>query len=225
MIFTRELLFLHVPKTGGMSVTNFLLEALPRPLYYTHPGDDPALTAAGVVQIKGIRHETLAEAVGVVGRQGLRLEDFAVIVAVLRNPYEMEVSRFAYLQKGHPWDAGPNQQLALAGNFEEFAIHSRDHGGPRRPIQAYFELDGAPPARLRVLRNERLESDLEEALRLAGLERSVQLPRRNVSRHDDFRRYYTPAAEEAAYRRYRWVFDQGFYPRMRLGPAGEWVAG
>jgi hypothetical protein len=31
------MLFVHVPKTGGMSTAEYLLTVLPRPVYYTGP--------------------------------------------------------------------------------------------------------------------------------------------------------------------------------------------
>jgi len=45
------------------------------------------------------------------------------------------------------------------------------------------------------------------------------VPRINQSRRGDYRSYYTPQAEEAVYGRYRWVFDEGFYPRLDFAPA------
>jgi hypothetical protein len=44
----------------------------------------------------------------------------------------------------------------------------------------------------------------------------LDLPHHNQSRHGDFRSYYTPAAEESVYRRYKWVFDNNFYERLDL---------
>ena len=61
MLFNKDLLFLHVPKTGG-TTTQYLLDALPPPVCYAHPfpGDEPV--PPGVVQVAGTRHESLAEA-------------------------------------------------------------------------------------------------------------------------------------------------------------------
>jgi len=141
VILGSRVLFVHVPKTGGMAVTRYLLAALPRPVWYSHPDRDPTLDE-GVVQVKGIRHETLAEAHAIAARLGIDAARLPLLIGVLRNPYALEVSRFAYLQKGHAWDAGVNQDLALAGDFTAFATQSTDHGGSERPIEAYFEIDG-----------------------------------------------------------------------------------
>jgi hypothetical protein len=211
MIFNRNLLFVHVPKAGGMTITSHLLEVLPRPIYYSVPEGHSRVTGPGVIHIPGYRHENLAEARVVVARHGFDILRFPTILAAIRNPYALEVSRYAYLQKGHPWDAGHNQRLAMEECFERFAVGSVDHA---RPIQTYFELDGQIPPNLRVLRCERLAEDLRDTLRQVGIESRDAPPRENESSHGAYEGYYTRVAEEAVYRRYRWVFERGFYSRF-----------
>ncbi len=215
MILGRRVLFVHVPKTGGMAVTRYLLAALPRPLWYTHPDRDHTLDES-VIQLNGIRHETLAESFAIAATQGIDAACLPLLIGVLRNPYALEVSRFAYLQKGHAWDAGPNQDLALAGDFTAFATQSTDHGGSERPIESYFEIDGRIPPTMRILRQESLHDDLPRALCDAGIEvpATATLAEENESRHGPWRDYYTRAAAEAVNARYRWVFDRGFYERL-----------
>ncbi len=168
----------------------------------------------GVVHIEGRRHESLAEAKEVVARYGFELAKFPLILAGLRNPYALEVSRYSYLQSRRPGEGGRNQNLALRTSFETFAVESTDHRGEVNSIRSYFEIDGRMPPNLRILRCESLEDDLRGALTPLGIVSAAPLQRLNTSRHDPFESYYTPAAEEAVFRRYRWVFDQGFYPRM-----------
>jgi hypothetical protein len=214
MIFCRDVLFVHVPKTGGMALTTHLLHVLPRPIYYSLPKAHSLITDPGVILIPGVRHENLAEARELVGRYGYDINRFPLILAAVRNPYALEVSRYAYLQKGHPWDRGHNQRLAMEEDFETFAVESFDHGGDARPIQSYFELEGRTPPNLRVLRTERLADDLRDSLASVGIAAHGPLPRENDSSHGPWERYYTRAAEEAVYDRYRWVFDRGFYSRI-----------
>jgi len=195
-----------------MSVTRFLLDVLPRPVYYTLPSPDDRISDAGVVQVPGKRHESLAEAREVLRRFGFDITNMPLILAVLRNPYAMEVSRYAYLQNGYTWDAGHNQDLALNESFETFALKSVDHA--HVPLQEFFLLDGSLPGNMLILRTERLEEDLWTALQNTETRLDAQLPMVNSSRHDAYTVYYTEVAEEAVYERYRWVFDQGFYQRM-----------
>ncbi len=214
MIFCKDVLFIHVPKTGGISLTKYLLEVLPRPVYYAYPIVEHKPVDNGIVQIPGVRHETLEEAKEVLREYGFDLFKIPLILAVMRNPYSLEVSRYAYLQKGHSVDKGHNQQLALTRSFETFAIESNDHGGPLRPLESYFSLEGKIPRNLSIIKFENLAEGVREALRRVGIEKTVDLPQINPSRHDHFLSYYTKDAEEAVYRKYKWVFDNGFYERL-----------
>ena len=214
MLFNRDVIFIHVPKTGGMSVTHYLLETLPPPIYYFHPTVDGDTSDRGIVQVHGLRHETLAEAESIVREYGYDLHEVPLVLAVLRNPYALEVSRYAYLRKGNPWDRGTNQQLAMNEDFETFAIESHDHGGTSRPLESYFLLNGQFPRNLHIAKLENLAEDLSEALRKVGIEKRADLTQVNISRHDRFESYYTRSAELAVYQRYKWVFDHGFYERI-----------
>lgn len=214
MIFCEKLLFLHVPKTGGISVTSVLLDILPRPVYYSAPSGHHGSPRDGVVFVPGIRHETLADAEEVLPTHGWRLEQFPIIVACLRNPYEIEVSRYSYLRKGHPWDRGLSQELALTGDFERFAADSPPHA--HRELEAYFLLRGSRPENLRIVRVEQLTTELTAVLREVGVDAKIRIPRMNRSRHRRYSHYYTPLAEEAVYRKYRWAFEAGGYERLRF---------
>ncbi len=223
MIFNKDVLFIHVPKTGGMAVSEVLLQALPKPLHYSHPHrPDPRLAARGIVEFPGSRHETAAMCREAMARHGYDIGAVKLVLAVVRDPYEIEVSRFAYLQNGNAWDSGSNQELALDGDFEAFARASDDHGGGTVPIEEYFELDGERMPALRVLRQEDLAEDLRAALASVGIDGGPALRRLNTSRHGAVHGYYTPGAEEAVFRRYRWIFEHGYYSRLDPGmlPAG-----
>jgi SAM-dependent methyltransferase len=222
MIFSKDILFLHVPKTGGMSVTSYLLDLLPPPVYYVRPPDlrEDFARRNGVVPIVGPRHGSLADAADLAREQGLALSDFKLLIAVLRNPYSLDVSLYHYLRTGHPWDEGPNQRLALTRDFATFAASSSFSGDiasplqSHRPLESYFYWEGEFPANLTIARFESLEADVKDALSSAGIATDLKFPWKNKSRHEDFSAYYTKEAEEAVYRKYKWVFDAGFYERM-----------
>jgi hypothetical protein len=214
MIFCKQLLFIHVPKTGGMSVTEYLLRTLPPPIYSTHPDCQEAYEADGVQHIPGLRHESMNEAKPLLRKYGFDISEIPLILAGLRNPYSLEVSRYAYLRMGHPWDKGVNQELALTADFTTFARESCDHTAGRTKLEDYFLLDGAFPSSLQVVRSENLSEEVAAALQKVDITASAEFPWVNRSSHGDFLRYYTREAEEAVYRRYQWIFDQGFYERL-----------
>lgn len=218
MIWNRDVLFIHVPKTGGMSISKRLLYALPRPVYYTNGDDEPAPgDPEGATHVGGLRHENLEQAREALRSRGVSLSRFRAILAVVRNPYQMEVSRYHYLRLDNPWDKGPAQKLALEGDFERFAIESPYLFSSTPHIERFFTVDGLVPPNLRLLRFETLQEDFDRAvdeLRLPSL--AGPLPRLNRTRHDHHRSYLTRGAEQAIYHRFRWLFDTGHYARARL---------
>src|SRR5204862_3166773 len=52
-------------------------------------------------RIAGTRHENLVQAAQVLAPLGRKLGDFEIVLALIRNPYDLEVSRFRYLRRGH----------------------------------------------------------------------------------------------------------------------------
>jgi hypothetical protein len=212
VLWNRQLLFIHVPKTGGMSITKHLMRWLPGPVYLAVPeGHEPRNPPQQVRVVAGRRHATLDQARDALAPYGLNLHDVPLITAVVRNPYDMEVSRFFYLRKGNPWDSGPDQELAMSGNFEEFAL-----GVARRSLrmERYYTIDGLTPSNLHLLRFERLQEDFGRLAALVDLPKTAgHLPRANATEHRRYREYMTQRAAEAVYRRYQWVFDSGLYER------------
>ena len=213
MIFCSDLLFLHVPRTAGMSMTRCLVEVLPRPTWYVRPPRRRPRPHApdGVVEVDGPRHATLVEAPAILQEHGYRLSDFPVLLVAIRNPYDLEVSRYAHLQKGLPHQRSRDRQLAMTVDFETFARESKPHAN--RPLEDYFVLDGAMPDNLNIVRFEDLTSHLTEVLSRIGIGTASLPDAINASSHDHFSSYYTPSAEEAVYHKYRWAFDSGFYER------------
>ena len=195
MIFSKDVLFIHVPKTGGMATTQYLLDVLPRPVYYTHPERDSRIVDPAI-QIPGSRHETLRDARDTLGLYRLAVEDFRLVLAAIRSPYGMEVSRYAYLQKGNPGDRDNYQDIAMTEDFETFALRTHSpHGGPHAPLQSYFLLDGKRPPNLRIVRAESLAQEVVSTLAEIGISGEAEFPVDNASHHDDFATYYTPQAE------------------------------
>ncbi len=215
MLFNQDLLFLHVPKTGGMAVTKKLLDVLPKPIYYGLPegAKNKAHNPPEVFATTNKRHGNLKDAREWVSEYGKTLADFRKIVATVRNPYAMEVSRYFYLRRGYAWDQGKAQKIALESDFETFAVNSPYFGRKTSQVEDYFLLDGITPRNLAVIKNEELYSDLKKVLAEVGVTLDNPITRVNHTKHQDFNQYITPKAEAAIYERYRWLFDTGFYQR------------
>ncbi len=219
MIWNAEVLFLHVPKTGGMSISDYLIRRLRGPVHYTAPEPDPSLPRG--IHHRGRRHETLADAAAYLSSSGIDIEDFKLILATMRNPYELEVSRYHYLRLANEWDQGTPQRIALENSFPEYLAQAGFFGsGPPR-FERYYELAGRIPPNMRILRFENLETDFLRHVNpfLRHSNREHRLPETNTTDHGDYRDYYDESAEAICHDRHRWIFDRGYFPR--LGRSGS----
>jgi hypothetical protein len=218
MLLTRDVLFVHAPKTAGMAVTEYLIANLPGAKIMTlPPGHERSLR--NVTVLPGRRHENLAEAVELMRKMGRSPSDLKLIHAVFRNPYELEVSRYHYYRLGHPWDRGRLQDLEMTGVFDRFCREALyPYIAAPLPIETYYTLDGVkPPANMRLLRQERLEGDLDAAVSEIAV-RHRRLKHVNVTEHAAWTHYITPANEPFIFDKYRWLFQ--FYERMQF-PSGS----
>lgn len=199
MIWNQDILFLHAPKTGGMSITAYFSDHLSN------------------YRITEKRHETLAEARSELASLGIALEAFQQIFVVLRNPYTLEISRFNYLRLGRPWDKGPDQELALSGDFKRYLREAPFFGHFPPRLDLYYHEDGRAPANLRVLRYERLEDEIRQHVAPFLRTANAPLPHENPTIAARFEEYYDSEAEEFCYLRHRWFFDTGLYSRRYNG--------
>lgn len=209
MIFSDEFLFIHVPKTAGMSITDGLLKCLNGPVYYAVQ-EGHARKKYGETILKGKRHQTLAKADSYFEEMGLehRLNKFRYIMTMVRNPYEMEVSRYHYLRKGNEWDKGKARDLAMTGDFAAFAAGSTWWFD----FKNYYTVEGKIPDNLYIIRFE----DFEQTMQLSFSEcfkKKFKVRKLNKSHNTNYRNYYTKELELMVYRKYQWIFDKGYYSR------------
>jgi hypothetical protein len=217
-IFSKDLLFLHVPKTGGTSVSQLLLSVLPRPVFYVHPTVFLKRTDPGVVHIAAISHHPLDRAEAIVRQHGFELDRFPAILAVIRNPYELAVSHYAFLRRPTAPTAQQSElaRLAIERDFSSFVVEAvaRRELNFMGRLHDFYHLRGAVPPNLRIVRFEHLAEGVGEVLRDIGVQHEAELLWLNRSTHDDYATYYDRAAENAVFAKQRWMFDEGFYGRM-----------
>ena len=219
MLFDDKLLFIHTPKCAGMAITTFLTANAPRGVTVTVPPGH-AESGSNVTVIGGTRHETLKEAAKRLAEIGRRLEDFELILSIIRNPYDLEVSHYHYKRLGHSWDVGKAQRLAMAGDFTQFAMKAPFYGRLPAGIEDWYEIEGKIPENLKIARFESLESDLHRLVgQLYPIKRGLE--KLNATTHESYKEYLSPEAEEAIYRKYSWLFDQNYYQRESVSPVGR----
>jgi hypothetical protein len=208
VLFNSDVLFIHVPKAAGMAVTQYLIDNLPGPTTLSvpagHAPPDPRLQV-----VEGTRHENLPEAVERLRTLNRSLDSFRLVLAVIRNPYALEVSRFHYYRLGRPWDRGLLYDLAATGDFDRFCREALyPYIRAPKPIETFYTIDGAMPSNMRLLRAEQLADDLASALGPP----KIPLERVNESRHQHWSEYITTQNEPYIFEKFRWLFQ--FYPRM-----------
>jgi hypothetical protein len=240
MLFGSKILFLHAPRTAGTSITQFLIDNIPERLTLLAPSPvaDRSIAVPAAVRIRtvlkqlllnipgaaqvdgalGIRHERLTQARDALAGFNRKLAQFDCIISVMRNPYDLEVSRYHFLRRGYlgvkGLSAGRAQDIALQGDFTQFANLAPFFGRMQSRIEDWFELNGKIPENLFPLRFETLAQDLERVIgQFYRIRRGLR--RLNASSHEHYKQYLTPAAEEAIYFKFRWLFDHGFYDREK----------
>ena len=196
LVFNNRVLALHVPKTGGNSLSVYLLQTLARPIVYQswHPRTE--IDHDGVTFIQGNPHASLRDAAMLARDYGIELSDFSVILVVLRNPYELEVSRYeSFRQQDHdPALSTRDHDLARTLDFPTYIkAFLAPNGVPRsRNLEQMVSIDGKIPANLRYIRFEHLVPETRMRLREAGIAADGDFPLLNQSIHAPAESYYTP---------------------------------
>ncbi|MBT4491842.1 MAG: hypothetical protein HOC70_01265 [Gammaproteobacteria bacterium] len=168
---------------------------------------------AGVTCIPGRRHETLCDAESFFSYRNMRLQNFEKIFSVMRNPYDLELSRYAYLRKNLPQDNGKAQEIALNNDYRGYLRKAPFFGMNPPRLDLYYHHNGIMPDNLVVLRFERLVEDIKCFLS-PYLGEGYKLPHVNSSAHDEYAKIYDEELEKLCFERNRWFFEKGFYPRI-----------
>ncbi len=220
LVFNNRVLALHVPKTGGNSLSVYLLQTLARPIVYQswHPRTE--IDHDAITFIQGNPHASLRDAATLTRNYGMELSDFIAILVVLRNPYELEVSRYeSFRQQAHdPALSTRDHDLARTLDFPSYIkAYLAPNGVPRsRNLEQLVSIDGKIPTNLRYIRFEHLVPETRLRLREAGIAADGDFPWLNRSLHASAESYYTSRAEEIVYQAHRWMFDQGLYERLPI---------
>lgn len=157
MIHTDSIAFIHFMKTGGMSMTRYLINVADGPVHafsdrtsHAHTRKMPlsADSAARLTCVDGPRHADMATALRLIRDNGLILPPRAVVM--IRHPVDLMLSFYKHLQKPHVWtqrgmtrDTLRGQvKVAVQNSFADFARQVRFYGLDDAGAAAYFQQPG-----------------------------------------------------------------------------------
>lgn len=204
--FNSQVLFVHNPKTAGTSLLAYLQAVLPGPVHL-----------AGVNEL-GTNHPPLSAALnyacGVTGRSPDR------VIAVIRNPFDREISMYRYFREvlanspgleGDLPDAAMRRRVmkAQALDFNPYLQSLQDEDGTVdiwRSRSFYQLAGGVPLESLKVLKFEKLADDLAEIFGRG----QPPLPHANASSGRSEARFDAQSIKfvQASY---DWIFKAGWY--------------
>lgn len=234
MLHSRDFAFIHVPKTGGMSVTRFLINAVEAPVTVFAPANAEAHCHAmaetpqaleKLSYVHGKRHETCEEACAQIEGHGLPVPPHAF--SVVRHPFDLMLSYYKHMRKPWIWkQRGMSAntlrdapKLAMELDFEEFCdacafYDMTDEDLTRYYCTACFET-------FEIVPMERLSSYL--SLRLPGIATLVPatLERKNAS----IESIHLDGRAEAMRQRLALAYPQIAEIHARAMAAGGWLNG
>lgn len=186
----QRALFVHVQKTGGITVEGFLLEHL-----------------EGAEKLKGLpgrKHARLGAAV----REHPEVADYWTF-GFVRNPwarmwswYSMIQQRRASAEAGDAWVTQRIERnrfwsgvLREIPDFEAFVLHGPDLF-PRMRVPQVNYLRTPTKRADHIGRTETLDADLRLVCGHLGIDPPAVVPHENTSRSGDYRAHFTPAMRD-----------------------------
>lgn len=212
MIYNEDFLFLHYPKTAGKSLTRFFIEAWKRPIEGLISrgqfSDLKDLDLTDVDLQAGRGHENFVQSSEILREKGKDIEKLRAIFVCIRNPYDLMVSNYFFMRQTYKNNRQKrNFELAATVPFEQYCVRCT-MASPER----WMTYRGKIFQTLRIVRFEQLTDDLRQYSTEFGFSMAY-VPHLNATNHKHYLSYITPAAEEAIYKHFRFMFDNGYYQR------------
>lgn len=234
-VWNDDVLFVHIPKTAGMSVRAYVRDNSPKDTAYQVSGRE------GLVDHVPIRDIPLWTE--------RAIDSFKLIVAVVRDPYEQQLSQWWHWRDGYArggrtlveYTAAIRPDLAswLLEPYAEYSTWYEAHLKPlhmgNRPAShaqhleqvtqavrayGYYEYwlttgaDRELPPNLLIIPFDDVAWRVPQALApYMRDDAATELDHRNVSRKRDARQYHTNWSVSIIEQRFKWAFDRGLCER------------
>ncbi len=222
MIFNKDIIFIHIGKTGGMSCARYLLENLKsRPVYNCHEyaeEEGAATPVEGVVALSDTqRHWTLQQSLEYINKfDGRTLSDFKKVIAVVRNPVTLEYSFYQHMRKSHIRKQRGDRCQPLYnladGDFQTFVKHAGYHS-PGKTQDEFVRLNGAIPDSVELVKFESINPDFVNAVSAFTTGRTAsELETRNKTTYSQgLEDVLTEELENIIYKKHQYIYDSGMY--------------
>ena len=195
MILTPDFAFIHCEKTGGMSMTRYLVNAIDAPVSVVASAKSRQKTqklcttperAAKVTSIDGPRHGKPADALRLIEDHGLPRPDWAFVM--IRHPVDLMLSYYKHIRKPHVWkrrgldpdNLTGHVKMAVDSDFDTFVRKAKFYAHDDDRLMQFFEPAGF--SRLDVVPLERVVEYID--LRFSGQTNAqdTELEHRNKSK-------------------------------------------
>ena len=193
VVDSEQVLFVHVPKTGGLTIQNVLESS-----------------GLEVRTLTGSRHHTLSTIL----LEEPVLRDYWTF-GFVRNPWTRMLSWWCMIRRARQRAAAGDPAMVLNferrpvwravedyPDFEAFVLRGTDEVAQLQLAQIDYLRDGSRRADF-IGRTESIEEDVDVVRKRLGLPARLKVPHRNRTEHGHHRDYYTPAMRDRVAEVYR----------------------
>jgi len=228
MLFSKTILYNHLPKAGGSTIKNCLQKTVPDK-YWRIADYDSSLPNAflldkdfatkteskddsieNVTFINGDKHMPIDQAVFFIDTYcaslGVSSKTIETIFVSIRNPYDLIVSMWTFNLK---WKNIP--EFLSINDFVKSVPYFSNYG-----TQGYIEsINPNIQKKIRIIKFEDLQNQLSNEFNLLGFSFDKIVPKLNTTEHLPFFKYYknNTELEEIVYILFKSFFDNSFYKR------------
>lgn len=212
MLFNKDFIFVHYPKTAGKSLTRFFIQAWKGEIYgFLSKGQFKEVE--DLISIKGNLHLALGNA-----HMGMNkcIEEYSKkfpdsdgpkkVFVCMRNPYDLAVSTYFFQRQTYSNNPDKlNFKLASFLTLDEYwsIITTAD---PSK----WYESKYVTKNQIHTISFENLSDDLSGIVKQYNLN-ETKIDHINRSKRDDYDSYYNDELRKNVSKTFHYFFDHGYY--------------
>lgn len=182
MLYNKDFLFLHCPKTAGKSVAVWFCHNMDKPIH--------GIVSRGQIQEIGMgaqdgvhlevggSHDDFTSARKILQARGIDISSFKALLLPIRNPYDLVVSKYFFMRASHANNPSvqdhPYFQVAAQSSFADFCA-----AVPLGDITRFMPHEGDPGPPIELIPFERLGAALRALAIKYGITEQAPVPHLN----------------------------------------------